>query len=114
MSCKNNIINPRKLEANMNQVEYTAIVTMIQALKSQIAGLETVIATIANVSREKQNPTRIVPKNQNFTDSSSLTEEEEIALEKMMKEAEETQLKRMEQEAKKHFEANMQQIADSE
>ena len=97
----------------MNQVEYTALITVINSLKSQLSGLETLVATIANVGKEHK-ATKPTQKNSDYSDSLTLTDEEETLLANHLQFAEDMQIKRMEAEAKKHFESSMQEIADKD
>lgn len=94
----------------MNQVEYTALVTMISSLKAQLAGLETMVATIANVSRDQKSVQ--MPGVLSAKDSNSLSQDEDDYLESVVMDARQNELDRMSKSAQEYFERNIQIVAD--
>lgn len=93
----------------MNQVEYTALTAMLSTVKHQIAALETMLATIANIKKEK--PKSTVPKPVDPSDI-YLSTEEEVAYEQKLEEWRLKELQRIEANADKYFTQSMQGIAD--
>lgn len=96
----------------MNQIEYTALTTMITSIKAQISGLETMIATISNVKKDIDKP--VPRKAPDFTDSVTLSDEDDLSLEKMIKEAQNAEIRRMASEAEKYGQNLMQNVIDTQ
>ena len=83
---------------------------MISSIKTQLQGLETLVAAISNY---KKDDIKSVPrKTPSFTDDQNLTDDEEISLEEMMAFAREQEIKRMTTEAEKYSQGLMQNVVD--
>lgn len=92
----------------MNQVEYTALTSMISTLKHQIAAVETLLATIANAKLEKTRP---------VTRSSApadvyLTADEDRAVAQDIEAFRQAELRRLEGKAEEYFAQKMQDAVD--
>jgi hypothetical protein len=84
---------------------------MIQTMKTQLAGLETMIAAIANF---KKDDVKSVPrKNPDYSTDQSLSEEEDLTIDKMIEMAREQELQRMALEAEKYGQTLMQESIDA-
>ncbi len=94
----------------MNQVEYTALTAMVSTLKHQIAAIETMLATIANV--KKENKTKSSTAKPIDPGDHYLSDEEEAKFEQKLEDWRQQELKRMEMSAQNYYTQTMQGIAD--
>lgn len=92
----------------MSPAEYTAMTAMLSTFKHQIAALETMLAAIANVKREKKSTASkpIDPAD------AYLSDDEEEAFQRTLERARQEELQRMEREASGYFVKTMQDVVN--